>query len=166
MSALVVPERQVLLEFPDDPTYSLHHRVLFVRVQDALWVVGTPDYEVGVRDLGTHPERVTPLVRGAPWPRGVDAAQVYLFQDEGDLDARLLVMRRTARQLAEVLGAEGYGRGRDLEGMGGRLVKGLDFSRDRNRYASHRRRHQVPGPLRLRLGAFRRPAQNHSSSSA
>ena len=27
-------------------------------------VVGTRDYEVGVRDLGTHPERVTPLVRG------------------------------------------------------------------------------------------------------
>ena len=107
MSALVVPERQVLLEFPDDPTYSLHHRVLFVRVQDALWVVGSPDYEVGVRDLGTHPERVTTLVLGAPWPREVDAAQVYPFQDQGDLDARPLVMRRTARQLAEVLGAEG-----------------------------------------------------------
>ena len=40
-------------------------------------MVGSPDYEVGVRDLGTHPERVVPLVRGAPWPRGVDAAQVY-----------------------------------------------------------------------------------------
>ena len=61
--------------------------MLFVRVRDALWVVGTLDYEVGVRDLGTHPERVTPLVRGAPWPRGVVAAQVYPFQDEGDLEA-------------------------------------------------------------------------------
>ena len=70
-------------------------------------MVGTLDYEVGVRDLGTHPERVTPLVRGAPWPRGVDAAQVYPFQDEGDLEARLLGMRRTAHQIAEVLGAEG-----------------------------------------------------------
>ena len=106
MSALNIPERQFLLEFPEDLTYMLHHRVLFVRVRDALWVVGSPDYEVGVRNLGTHPESVIPLDRGAPWPRGVNAAQVYPLQDEGDLEARLLVMRRTARQIAEVLGAE------------------------------------------------------------
>ena len=31
------------------------------RARCPLWVVGTPDYEVGVRDLGTHPERVTLL---------------------------------------------------------------------------------------------------------
>ena len=62
---------------------------------------------MGVRDLGTHSQRVVPLVRGAPWPRGVDAAHFYPFQDEGDLEARLLVKRRTARQIAEVLGAEG-----------------------------------------------------------
>ena len=69
-------------------------------------MVGLPNYEVGVRDLGSHPERVTPLVRGAPWPRVVDAAQVYSFQDEGDLKARLLVMHCTARQIAKVLGVE------------------------------------------------------------
>ena len=63
MSALNIPERQILCQFPDDPTFTLHHRVLFVRIRDALWVVGTPDYEVGVRDLGAYPERVTHLVR-------------------------------------------------------------------------------------------------------
>ena len=63
----------------------------------------------GVRDLGAHPERVTPLVRAAPWPSGVDVALVYPFQDEGDLEARLVGMRRNARQLAELLGAEGMG---------------------------------------------------------
>ena len=83
MSALNISERQVLLEFPEDPTFTYHHRVLFVRVRDALWVVGSPDYEVDARDLGTHPERVVPLVRGAPWPLGVDAAQVCPFQDRG-----------------------------------------------------------------------------------
>ena len=39
--------------------------MLFVRVRDVLWVDGTPDYEVDVRDLGAHPERVTSLVRAA-----------------------------------------------------------------------------------------------------
>ena len=62
MSALNIPERQLFVQFPDDTTFTLHHRVLFVRIRDALWVVGTPDYEVGVRDLGAHLERVTPLV--------------------------------------------------------------------------------------------------------
>ena len=33
-------------------------------------------------------ERVTPLVRVAPWHPGVDVAQVYPFQDEGDLPNR------------------------------------------------------------------------------
>ena len=66
-------------------------------------------WNAGLRsgDLGTHPERVTPLVRGAPWPRGVDVAQVYPLQDEGDLEARLVGMGCTARQIAEVLSAEG-----------------------------------------------------------
>ena len=80
---------------------------------------------MGGRDLGTHPERVTPLVRGAPWPHGVDAAQIYSFQDEGDLEARLHGMRRTARQIADVL---------------------VDFGRDPSSLASHRQRHQVSGP--------------------
>ena len=40
MSALDIPERQILLQFPDDPNFTVHHRVLFVRVRDALWVVG------------------------------------------------------------------------------------------------------------------------------
>ena len=66
-------------------------------------MVGSPDYKVGACDLGTHPDRVVPLNRGPPWPR----TQVYNFQDEGDLEARLSVMRRTARQMADVLGAEG-----------------------------------------------------------
>ena len=89
------------------PTFTLHHRVLFVRLRDALWVVGTPDYEVGVRDLGAYPERVTPHVRAAPWPSSVDEAQHFSFQDEGNLEARLVEMRRNARQIAEVLGGEG-----------------------------------------------------------
>ena len=37
----------------------------------------------------------------------MDAAQIYSFQDEGKLEARLVEMRRNARQIAEVLGAEG-----------------------------------------------------------
>ena len=106
MSALNVPERQILSQFPDDPTFTLH-RVRFVRIRDALWVVGTPEYEVGVRDLGACPERVTPLVRAAPGPSSVDAAQIYFFQNEGNLEARLVEMRHNARQIAEVLGAEG-----------------------------------------------------------
>ena len=88
MSALNIPERQILLQFPGDPTFTLHHRVLFVRIRDALWVVGTPDHEVGDRDLGAYPERATPLVRAAPWPSSVNAAQIYSFQDEGNLEAR------------------------------------------------------------------------------
>ena len=37
----------------------------------------------------------------------MDVAQVYPIQDEGDLEARLVGMRPNARQVAEVLGAEG-----------------------------------------------------------
>ena len=36
MSALKIPEQQVLLEVPEDLTYTFHHRVLFVRVRGAL----------------------------------------------------------------------------------------------------------------------------------
>ena len=89
MSALNILERQILLQFPDDPTFTLHHRVLFVRIRDALWVVGTPDYEVGVRDLGAYPARVTPLARAAPWPSSVDPSVIYSFQGEGNVEARL-----------------------------------------------------------------------------
>ena len=56
-----------MFQVPDDRTFTLHHGVLFVRLRDALWVGGTPDYDVGVRDLEAYPERVTPLVRVAPW---------------------------------------------------------------------------------------------------
>ena len=37
----------------------------------------------------------------------MDATQIYSFQDEGNLEARLVGMRRNARQIAKVLGAEG-----------------------------------------------------------
>ena len=36
MSALNIPERQILLQFPDDPTFTLHYRVLFVRIGNVL----------------------------------------------------------------------------------------------------------------------------------
>ena len=39
MAALSISERQTLLEFPENLNYTFHHRVLFVRVRDALRVV-------------------------------------------------------------------------------------------------------------------------------
>ena len=69
--------------FPDGPTFPLHHRDRITK-----WVL-------------------TPLDGAAPWPSSVDAAQIYSFHDEGNLEAQFIRMRCNVRQIAEVVGAEG-----------------------------------------------------------
>ena len=98
--ALDISEAQVCIEFPDDPNYSWHHRVLLSKLDGGRWVVLTPDGDVEVSDLSAH--RVVPLTRGKAVPARV-AGDVYLLGVLSDDDLRAATAEATA--LAGILGA-------------------------------------------------------------
>ena len=47
MSALDIPERQILVRYYDSD-FEWHHRVLYLQINGPQWVWGTPDADIGV----------------------------------------------------------------------------------------------------------------------
>ena len=104
MAALTLdlPEKQVLVDFFDDPNQlRWHHRLLLQPAAAAgIWVCATPDLDVERIDLNRH--RVQALGRNCSFPGG-HVGEVYYFDPIGDDDLRRL--RQQGRDLLAVLGA-------------------------------------------------------------
>lgn len=104
MAALTLdlPEKQVLVDFFDDPNQlRWHHRLLLQPTAAAgIWVCATPDFDVERIDLNRH--RVQALGRNCSFPGG-HVGEVYYFDPIGDDDLRRL--RQQGRDLLAVLGA-------------------------------------------------------------
>ena len=70
MAAPDVPEACVAVDFPEDPHFYYHVRMLLVRLGDgSRWICSTPTWSVQVIDLAEH--HVVALGRGAPYPPDV-----------------------------------------------------------------------------------------------
>ena len=68
MSSLDIPERQILLRFPEDPV-PWYHRILMLPLSGASWVVATPDLVLQIEDLAG--QRVRALARNVDFPTGI-----------------------------------------------------------------------------------------------
>ena len=100
--SLDIAEKQVLIDYWDVPSqFYWHHRILLLPTQEpGRWVTATPDYSVETQDLSDH--RIIPVQRNAEFP--VDyRGYIYCFDADDCSEARLDVMRRQARALAEIL---------------------------------------------------------------
>ena len=90
------------MPFPADlDGVTHHHRILFRRIQNAEWVLGSPEGRIGVRDLAAHPGGVVPWPRNSGPPGNLAPAVVNAFDELVDLDA----MRRMAGAYADIMGA-------------------------------------------------------------
>ena len=95
---LNIPERQVLEHFGADPNFTDHHRILFVRIRDAVWVCASPTHEVYESIFSG--QFLTPLPTSGPFP----AAGRPLFCFGNLTPAEIAALRARALQLADVLG--------------------------------------------------------------
>ena len=95
--SLDIPERQVLVPYYNNDLVW-RHRVLLVKLGDARWVVGTPDFEVQAADLSTF-RKIHALPRNGDFPASAIAAGLYCF-DNPIRDEDLLQMRGEAARLA------------------------------------------------------------------
>ena len=66
MPTLDVEERQVLVDFPADPNFTWHHRVLLVALGEGKWIGCTPTLSVQRIDLAGH--RIVILPRNGNFP--------------------------------------------------------------------------------------------------
>lgn len=96
---LDIQEPQVCVNYPNDPQFTWHHRVLLCRVNAGRWLALTPDHEITVHDLNTLPNIV--LDRGGEFPPGIRNS-TYAF-DPIDTSA-LTVFKRRAKLQAAILG--------------------------------------------------------------
>ena len=97
--SLDVPEKQILVYFPND-NVAWHHRLLIVPIKEAVWVVATPDFDVEVMNLAGM--NIRALGRNVAFPAGL--GQVYGFDNPIEA-ANLANVRAAGRRLAEVMGA-------------------------------------------------------------
>ena len=99
-TSLDVGNPQVAIDYPDDPHFRWHHRLLLNRVGDGTkWVVSTPDYNVEVLDLANH--RVVTLPRGCQVPARV-RGNIYMFRDLSE--DQLLSLQQQGEALAVLIG--------------------------------------------------------------
>ena len=100
---LDIQEPQVCVNFPDDPQFTWHHRILLCRINAGRWLTLTPDHEIIPHNLNVIPNVV--LDRGGEFPPGIRNS-TYAFDP---IDASsLTVFKRRAKLQAAILGeAEG-----------------------------------------------------------
>ena len=70
-----IPERQTSQNFPDGPHFTEHHRIFFLRVSGARWIVGTPTHDV-FEEYMTG-ETLAPLERNGLFP--LEGRPVFAF---------------------------------------------------------------------------------------
>ena len=96
---LVAPERQILVNFPNDQ-FIWHGRILLHRINGSRWIVGTPTLSAEQADLGA--EQFIPLVAGAPYP--LEGRPFFGFGNPTAAEMDLL--RSRAAGLADILGVD------------------------------------------------------------
>ena len=84
-STLDLPERQVLVNFPDDVDYQWHHLLLLLRGGAGKWFVGDPYGQV--RLLDPTAMLVVPLDRDAPFPDADRPHLIFSSEDFGETNA-------------------------------------------------------------------------------
>ncbi|CAK0888003.1 unnamed protein product, partial [Prorocentrum cordatum] len=111
-----VPERQILVDFFDDPNgFRWHMRLLVLATPNpGQWICSTPDLSIQFIDVTTH--RVIPLTRDSEFPRRV-RGEVYAFDPL--TPEELQQVRREAKELLAVYGLTG---GADAQPEGGRWM--------------------------------------------
>ena len=117
---LDVPERQILVDFFDDPNgFRWHMRLLVLATPNpGQWIAATPDLSIQFLDVTAH--RVIPLTRAAEFPRRV-RGEVYAFDPLGA--EGLLQVRREAKELLAVYGLTGAADAQPEGGDGVRRCK-------------------------------------------
>ena len=90
---------QVCVDFPEDPNFRCHQRVLLFELGPGRWVASSPDFGIEVIDLANH--RVVPLNRATRWPERV-RGNVYGFDPLTEEQREDIHIR--GLQLAKVLG--------------------------------------------------------------
>lgn len=98
-----IPELQMLAHFPGDANnLNLHHRIFWYRVEQARWVVTTPDGQTYVEDF--RGMNVTSPSRKSPLPPA-HVAEIYAF-DTADAVANYAAWKTEAQNLAFVMGCQ------------------------------------------------------------
>eukprot|EP00959_Pyramimonas_sp_CCMP1952_P388312 8137023-Pyramimonas_sp.AAC.1 len=71
--SLDIPERQILVHYPDDGIPH-HHRILLVKLDGSRWIWSTPDFSVRAIDVADRAvvPGLLPLARNAPFPQGLN----------------------------------------------------------------------------------------------
>ena len=102
MATLDLPEKQVLIDYFDDPDgYLWHHRLLVEPTPVAgVWIGCTPDFGIERIDLNAH--RVRMLTRNTPFPNDL-AGTVYVFDHDLPHEDYLRI-KQQCRDLMNVLG--------------------------------------------------------------
>ncbi|CAK0861936.1 unnamed protein product [Prorocentrum cordatum] len=113
---LDVPERQILVDFFDDPNgFRWHMRLLVLATPNpGQWICSTPDLSIQFIDVTTH--RVIPLTRDSEFPRRV-RGEVCAFDPL--TPEELQQVRREAKELLAVYGLTGAA---DAQPEGGRWL--------------------------------------------
>lgn len=101
---LDIPEVQIIVHFPNDPTFGWHHRVLLRRVSGGIWMCLTPDLEVCRHDLNVLRHQV--LSRSSEFPPEHEG-DLYCFDPVSR--ATLESKKRIATIQAQILGDEDPG---------------------------------------------------------
>ena len=96
---LDIGEIQILVNYPADPQFVWHYRVLLHRIEGATWLCLIPEHDIVRHDLGNIPHRI--LSRRAPFPDDI-AADVYAHDVIGR--PQLLAFKRQAKLQAVILG--------------------------------------------------------------
>eukprot|EP00435_Cladocopium_sp_Y103_P018992 s1272_g4.t1 len=96
---LDIPEMQILAEFPGE-RLDMHHRILWYRVDRAVWIISTPDHDVYEEDFdGTT---VVSLGRNSLYP--ADQAGRMYIPDNDDIMSQYAELKRQADALAVIRG--------------------------------------------------------------
>ena len=96
---LDIPEMQILAEFPGE-RLDMHHRILWYRVDRAVWIISTPDHDVYEEDYdGTT---VVSLGRNCLYP--ADQAGRMYIPDNDDIMSQYAELKRQADALAIIRG--------------------------------------------------------------
>ena len=98
VKTLDLVEPQVLINYPHDPNFTEHHRLLLVKVSAGRWIAASPDHELALVDLNTARHIV--LRRNSDFPPHV-AQDCYVF--DPITKRELEELRQEAKIMAMVL---------------------------------------------------------------
>jgi len=91
--SLNIKEPQILINYPNDPTFQWHHRILLRKVTAGQWIALTPDLDLVRHDLTTERHRLCARHQDFPVPAGQIYAHDEISRAELDRFRRLAAMQ-------------------------------------------------------------------------